>query len=58
MIDKLKFWTPLFGGFFVVPGQKNYLDGDFFKKQWMIIPFMIWHILWLLGMLYLLTLIH
>jgi len=45
-MEKLKFWIPYGGGFFVIPGQKNYLDGDFFKSGWMYLLFMLWHVSW------------
>ena len=48
-MKKLKFWTPIFGGFFVIPSQKNYLDGDFFKHPSIMYSiFMLWHISWVL----------
>jgi hypothetical protein len=45
-MKKLKFWIPFCGGFFVMPGEKNYLDGDFFKYRIMLLLFMLWHVTW------------
>ena len=48
MSKKIKFWIPFFGGFFVIPGQKNYLDGDFFKHPGIMYPvFVLWHFAWI-----------
>jgi hypothetical protein len=46
-MEKLKFWTPLIGGFFTIPGELSYLDGNFFKNDYILGLFMFWHCIWI-----------
>lgn len=45
---KLKFWIPFVGGFFVIPGEKSYLDTCFYENKYMsksvmYFTFLMWH---------------
>ena len=51
--QKLRFWTPIVGGFWVIPGEQSYLDGDFFPNSFMYGVFICWHIVWI-GLAFLL----
>ena len=47
----LKFWIPFAGGFMIMPGQQTYLNGSYWKNNF-INPFLLfglfllWHCAW------------
>lgn len=32
---KIKFWIPYIAGFLIIPGEKTYLDSDFYKNNYL-----------------------